>query len=122
MKTIILYLVFILSSFVTFSQEELRSYAVQIGHWNSIIKDYQWESIKDCDVIFTVINTVIVADDEAESKYYTYANFYQKDKVTSWYALDEQRRKCTVSMVFGKTFYFIVAYDNDVCFKYFINI
>jgi hypothetical protein len=120
-KNLVLTVIFVSISLFSISQSKLESYALQIGHWNIYTEKYTWETVKYCDVEFLVQGDVIVANDAAESTYYTFNNFEHSQLVNSWDAYDEDRRKCIVTMMFGKTSYFIVTY-SDICYKYFVNI
>lgn len=121
MKNLLITLIFLFTIEQFKAQERLSSYALQIGHWNEFIQDFNWENVKYCDVGFLIQGDIIIANDEAKSTYYTYNNFDQSELVNSWEAFDEGRRKCIVTMMFGKTSYFIVTY-SDICYRYFVNL
>lgn len=119
MKRIILTLIVILISLVSVAQQILQSYALQVGHWNEYTETYNWEKLKSCDIKFILQGDIILANDEAESTYYTYQTITANESSASWNAYDEERRKCIVSLVGGAESYFIVIY-NDICYKYFV--
>ena len=120
MKKLLLVLVLSLICLIGSAQKTMTSYALQIGHWNSYSETYSWESLKFCDVKFFFQGDIIIANDVAESTYYTYDVIIQDDYSSSWNAFDEQKRKCIVSLVNGEEICFIVIY-NDVCYKYFVT-
>lgn len=121
MKKILFTAVFILTCLICKAQDKLDSYALQIGHWNNYLEDYTWEDVKPCEISFLLQGDVIMANDAAESVYYTYNNFVHNELNNSWQAFDENRTKCIITMMFGETSYLIVIY-NDICYKYFVNI
>jgi len=94
MKKLILSIAFMVMSLVLYAQKTMNSYALQIGHWNSYSETYSWESLKFCDVKFFFQGDIIIANDVAESTYYTYDVIIQDDYSSSWNAFDEQKRKC----------------------------
>jgi len=121
MKRLIFTLILLLFSSISVAQEKLDSYALQIGYWNFYTERYDWQETKVCDVSFFVQGDVIIANDYAESTYYTYECTLKSKTICSWLAYDERRRKCWVSMVFGETSFFIVTY-KDMCYRYYVNI
>ena len=121
MKKALLTLIVVLISLISMAQEVLQSYALQVGHWNEYSETYSWEPLKTCDVKFLLQGDIIIANDAAESTYYTYETLTATETTASWSAYDEERRKCIVSLVGGVSSYFIVIY-NDVCYKYFVNL
>lgn len=121
MKKLLLTIIIIFTSLVSIAQEVLQSYALEVGHWDSYYQEYNWERIKVCDVRFILQGDVIIANDEAESTYYTYETIIATDASASWNAFDEQKRKCIVSLVNGDESVFIVIY-NDICYRYYVNI
>lgn len=120
MKKLLLIIVLLLTCLIGSAQEVLKSYALQVGHWNTYSENYTWEPLKVCDVDFIFQGDVIIANDVAESTYYTYETLTENDISASWNAFDEQRRKCIVSLLFGEEICFIVIY-NDICYKYFVT-
>jgi hypothetical protein len=121
MKKLFLIIVLLLTCLIGSAQNTIQSYALQIGHWNYYSEKYSWEAIRYCDVTFLFQGDIILANDEAHSTYYTYEVLTQNDVASSWNALDEEKRKCIVSLVSGEDVTFIVIY-NDICYKYYVTI
>jgi hypothetical protein len=121
MKKLLLVLVLSLICLLGSAQTRLNSYALQVGHWNYYSQTYNWDAIKICDVKFFLQGDIIIANDAAESTYYTYEVITQNDYAASWNAFDEQKRKCIVSLLYDEEVCFIVIYDN-ICYKYFVTI
>ena len=119
MKKLILLIAFIIATLVLNAQEIVQSYALDVGSWNSYTDSWDWEIRKKCNVRFILQGDIILANDEAESTYYTYETLHADDEKASWNAYDEERRKCIVSMVYRSDYekYLIVMY-NDVCYRY----
>jgi hypothetical protein len=121
MKKILLAFALFLVSTVAIAQEKIESYALQIGFWNAYTEQFDYQPVQPCDVVFFLQGDMIIANDEAKSTYYTYECTLQIEGMSSWNAYDEGRRKCGVSMIFGKTSFLIVAY-SDACYRYFVNL
>ena len=120
MKKTLFTLAILFYSGINLAQEKMYSYALQIGFWNFYAEEYEWEEVKNCDVVFFLQGDVIIANDEAKSTYYTYECVLQSKEICRWKAYDESKRKCAISMIFGKTNFFIVTY-NDICYRYSVN-
>ncbi len=122
MKKIFFIISFFIASFVSFSQQTISTYAIQIGNWNYYYEEYSWESLKPCDIDFLIQGDVIIANDVAKSTYYLYDNFNISKAFASWNAIDENSIECIVSIVHkdGLT-YLMITYDA-ICFKYFFKL
>lgn len=120
MKKKLFTLAILFYSGINLAQEKLESYALQIGFWNFYTEQFDYQPVQPCDVVFYLQNDIIISNDEAKSTYYTYECTLDIIGMGSWRAYDENRKKCGVSMIFGKTNFFIVAY-SDICYRYYVN-
>jgi hypothetical protein len=120
MKKILLVLILLVFSSLSIAQNKIESYALAIGHWNRYLKQFQYESPIYCSISFYFQRNVIIANDVAKSTYYTYNCIEANDFLASWNAYDEEERNCIVSLIYGETTYFIVAY-KDICYRYYVN-
>ena len=120
MKKLILLIGFIIATLVVNAQEIIQSYALDVGEWNIYTEKWDWEIRKKCNVKFILQGDVILANDAAESTYYTYETIYNDEYTASWNAYDEDRRRCIISMTYkgeDREKFLIVIY-NDVCYRY----
>ena len=119
MKKALLTAFVVMLSFFGTAQELLETYALDVGVWSDYLQDWIWEPRKKCKINFLFQGDIIIANDAAESTYYTYETLILTDEEASWSAIDERKRNCIVSMKYNGQInnYFIVMY-SDVCYRY----
>ena len=118
MRKFLLTALVVMLTFIGTAQELIKTYALDIGYWNYITENWDWDYRKTCNVTFFLKGDVIISNDVAGSTYYTYETLEANDKIASWLALDEKRRECMISMKFNNSNnYFLVIY-SDVCYRY----
>jgi len=118
MKKLIVSFLFVCVTFFATAQDVINSYAIEVGYWNNYTEDWDWTPKKNCVISFIIQGDIIIANDLAQSTYYTYKEVGEDDFSACWEAIDEQRRECLVGLKLGKYCnYFIVIYPN-ICYRY----
>jgi hypothetical protein len=119
MKKLFFLLIFISTLSVAHSQDKIESYGIQIGNWNYVTQNWDFEQLKTCNVDFIIQGNVIIANDEAKSTYYTYNFFTETETSKSWKALDEKNRECIVALSFKYNTRILSVMYDDVIYKYY---
>jgi len=120
MKKLILALLFVIVSLTGKAQPNtISTYGIQIGYWNYVAQDWEYQPLEPCVVSFILQGNVIIANDLAKSTYYTYDLLIETDTRISWKALDEKQLECIVSLAnVNDIRCFVVMYD-DIIYRYY---
>lgn len=116
MKKIIT-LILIASIYFGYGQSSEHIYALQVGHWDGSVWDF--EEIKSVSMAVTYSGSYVYIKDAANSTYVTYSIVKQNDDYTKWMAIDEKGRDCHFYM-YKKRPAIAVMY-NKIAFQYFLD-
>ena len=117
MKKAITTLALIASIYLGYTQRTEHIYALQVGHWDGSVWDF--EKIKPVSMAVTYNGSYVYVKDAANSTYVTYSIVRQNDDYTEWGAIDEKGIDCYFYM-YKKRSAIAVMYDRIV-FQYFTD-
>lgn len=74
----------------------INTFYSAIGTWDSYDKDWVFEDGNYTNIVFTINDNVIRADDKANSVYFITSTIDQEEYFLSYNAVDENGRKCVI--------------------------
>jgi hypothetical protein len=116
MKTTVLSVLFVLGALVTHSQDTLKTYLMETGHWQA--KKKAWEYDPEPAFSYEVFKI-------EQGKIYSNLNTYtltselmdRRHNIT-WNATDQNGKECLVSISDNRGRFFLAIIYGETCYRY----